>query len=785
MQKVLNTALVLLLALFVAVSCSPESPVEETVSVTLIGTNDKIDLAGENLTWKYTVQKADETSTVSEEAELINGRTSPLTLGEWNITLYGYSGKNLVCKGGLRNYTVSKASQSVEIAVELSQKATGKITVSSDVKMTGTDGQTVYSLANGYNMKVTIADKDGNTVSETTHYAKSTSGLTETSVKSGSYKVTVAFYNDELTATCSKSVEVYDYLTTTVSGTLNGIVIKADTDKGSTEATTKIDESIFVEKTDATTGKKVVENSETVEIVAPIAAVEEEGSGTTTEEAKQTTVAFPAGALKKSETQTTEAVTLSVKTASAKAVAEETTDFKVESSDAVVAGFEFNLTGADSSDLSTTVEKEDGITEKVGVTVTTFISKGLGNKEDLQIKYLGTNEGDDPEIVSYNTETGELVFTVYHFSKYAIVSSKMVAMDEKGNMYTSLENAITAVSDGTVITLLKDITVTSLSVSKNATVNLANKTVTLNNTVEGGEAVNITGSAILTLNNGKVRGSATNNAFTVRDNAKLVLDTINMEVTCLRGVQLKEQSYVGKLAVNNSTIIVKDGYYAVATNATVVNGKTAEVEIDIVESTLKTITDNAEDDNTALLSNVPGKITITDSHFEGGRQGAIMRCGTYTVTGSDFKYRTKDKNDTYETSDWKVGNNVPHGAIVIGNRTASAYESSVSVAFNGTNKLYAPEGENQLYVYQNSEEYTATVTGSVDENWKVNTDMHGANYPTAVAKIGNYYYPTLDAAVKAVTSDSGTATITLLKDIDLANDSNFEIKDGKKNQVRF
>lgn len=80
-------------------------------------------------------------------------------------------------------------------------------------------------------------------------------------------------------------------------------------------------------------------------------------------------------------------------------------------------------------------ELEDG---KV-YTVTTYISKGLN---DVSVSYVGSDK-DQPTLVSYDSETGKLVFTTNHFSEYA-VSGKALAYNAATD--TAMSDVVTIVA---------------------------------------------------------------------------------------------------------------------------------------------------------------------------------------------------------------------------------------------------------------------------------------------------------------------------------------------------
>ncbi len=360
-----------------------------------------------------------------------------------------------------------------------------------------------------------------------------------------------------------------------------------------------------------------------------------------------------------------------------------------------------------------------------------------------------------------------------------------VSNDKTTVYYCSFDVAVSAVGTEEVklsidtITLLKNVSLSkTVTILKGVTIDLDGKTVTLavsNKTKENVgafELLDANAAYTVTVKNGKITGAVTgkndkSNAFSLNKNAALALDGVVMDVTCKRGIQVRDYSQNAKISVKNSTLKVKDGkegVYVIATNAAVNGGDTSKgITIDISDSTLEAF--SVENDNcgsTALLLNVPGDYTITNSIIKGERQAAIFRGGTYTVSGSTFEYTTNHThNSSCESSGWGNGNDVPNAAIVIGNKTKTEYAYPTTVTFTGTNTLTVPtSGGYQLYVYQ----YDATdarkvkVSGN-DNSWTVNSDRNGADYPTA--KIGNTTYSTLQAAIDAVASDG---TITLLCD---------------------
>lgn len=157
-----------------------------------------------------------------------------------------------------------------------------------------------------------------------------------------------------------------------------------------------------------------------------------------------TTVTFPKGALKVEDG----AKSVSLIVTAAPAAVASNDEYKKETSaigsnKVVVAGFEFTLEGAVASDLAV---KDTSGKVTSGATITTYIAKNLcanitnetaDNAKGLEITYLGTDTDNEKAVINeYVASSGKLVFTVYHFSKYAITSNVAVATDNKGTVYS-------------------------------------------------------------------------------------------------------------------------------------------------------------------------------------------------------------------------------------------------------------------------------------------------------------------------------------------------------------
>lgn len=112
-------------------------------------------------------------------------------------------------------------------------------------------------------------------------------------------------------------------------------------------------------------------------------------------------------------------------------------------------------------------------------TITTYIAKGLTNP---QVIYSGT--GAQPTFVSYDKDTGALVFKTTHFSTY-IVTANVAAYNKTTNTaYKTLADAITAVNDGETVVLTKDVELAdNLTIAKSMTLDGMLRTVISQKTI--------------------------------------------------------------------------------------------------------------------------------------------------------------------------------------------------------------------------------------------------------------------------------------------------------------
>ena len=262
----------------------------------------------------------------------------------------------------------------------------------------------------------------------------------------GSYTVVITFKGTEgsteyVAATAERPINVYDNLTTTVSGTVNETV-KSALLTGEGIIVAEKSETIS-EDTAGSFGLSMTVDSTPV------------GSG-------ETTIVFPDSSLTMESGNTNRNVKLTVKSTT---VEKSSSTYTVESDNSPVAGLDLSLEGA------TIGSMEEGS----GISITTYIATGL-DESKLNIVYNGVeSEGQKSATkTSYDPTTGKLVFMVYHFSEYFITTTENIAYDE-----TSLRYEINAVPENgenaTEIKLIDNVNLEAtilISEGRNVNVNL-------------------------------------------------------------------------------------------------------------------------------------------------------------------------------------------------------------------------------------------------------------------------------------------------------------------------
>ena len=287
-----------------------------------------------------------------------------------------------------------------------------------------------------------------------------------------------------------------------------------------------------------------------------------------------------------------------------------------------------------------------------------------------------------------------------------------VVVSVDGKIYTSIVEALDAATGNEPLILNSDASLNNndLNLKKNILIDLNDYTLTVNSVLLSGSKVEI--------KNGHIDGVGNLSAFTLETGSTLILDNVKAEYETIGPrafVYLYEGSNPATLIVKNSSLMNK-GAYAIGTNAA--KSEETTVNVTIENSTIITETESVDQDNTAILFNVPGELKISNSTISGQRQGVIVRGGEATISNSTI-VSSGDKTSGYDYSDgpWSIGNRVPLAALVIGNRDTAGYPNEVTVNLDNVT-LSTPNDNSErklMYVYQSEKDHNVTVSGTISE----------------------------------------------------------------------
>lgn len=206
----------------------------------------------------------------------------------------------------------------------------------------------------------------------------------------------------------------------------------------------------------------------------------------------------------------------------------------------------------------------------------------------------------------------------------------------------------------------------------------------------------------------------------------------------ITGIFIADQNHDIDVNIFDSTLDI-EGYFGIGTNAT----KIESYNIDLNISGSEITTADAEgtgNDNTAILFNVQGEVTISDSIVTGDSQAMIVRGGKHTFNNVTFIAKgTHSTWVDYSSQNWSSGNAVPLAALVIGNRSNSYPYGSTVTMTNVTVEAPAqsyfdtPVEYYGVYIWQNKAEEPVVVNGTLNEGAGseaatfINTEMNGAD----------------------------------------------------------
>lgn len=280
-------------------------------------------------------------------------------------------------------------------------------------------------------------------------------------------------------------------------------------------------------------------------------------------------------------------------------------------------------------------------------------------------------------------------------------------------VYTEVEDAETLVEviknakAGEGAILNQDITIDTVlpqSECGETTINLNGYK--LKSTAVGG--ITIKEGDTLTLRNGTIdlNGGAKvdNVAFEVTAGATLTLKDAELNVEKSAGIY---PSGIGATVnIENSTVNCFG--MCINTNASSEAGYNVNINVKGSHINGANVSGSA---GTAFMVNVPCKVVIDESDINGYFHGAIIRGGDATIRNSVITNTTSDKNydelaTYFDSRNWGQGNMVNLAALVIGNKSTSAYQYPSNVnLINTTVEAKAAEGSTKklpaVYMYGN------------------------------------------------------------------------------------
>lgn len=484
----------------------------------------------EQYVWYYTAAKSDKGPDTGAKSEktLVGGTgklTSPIegiSLGKWDFQLFGYDKK--IDEGGVVVYTGSAIDAKVlkghdnviSVKVEPQKNGKGYIDVSKAIVLVDGNGNaTAYNASNveikgldtGFSKLLVVSDE------------------WKVEVPSGSYAVTVRFVSESGTehASTTKYFNVYDGLTTRVSGTLEEMTSSVSFDVKSDDIGLSISENKTIGSENVYKfGFSPVSSETTI-------GKDEQGTTIT-------------GSFKKTNDESSATINLVVyNTASA------VQKFSVENGDAVVAGFDFTLDNA-------------SIEEGSYVEVSTYIGTGYTNPK---VVYKG-NASEEFE-TSYDSGTGILTFKTSHFSEYYVITEDACVLNENTKQkYIYLQDAIDNASDGDTIRLLGDVVLeNTVVVDKKLTLDLEGRTISnisdlWNESTDDWSLVSVRENGNLTITGNGALQAKEKDCFTV--DVQDVNATVTIESGTLVGNVHAVYVFEGSAYINGGTYSVQQKY---------------------------------------------------------------------------------------------------------------------------------------------------------------------------------------------------------------------------------
>ena len=313
-----------------------------------------------------------------------------------------------------------------------------------------------------------------------------------------------------------------------------------------------------------------------------------------------------------------------------------------------------------------------------------------------------------------------------------------------GVYYENLTDAVAA-ADNTTVTLLKDSSITNTPFTeaitgKTITLEMASNDITLtvnqdlltqtgvdkDNNPLYNVAVNVTADqegtlTSLTIRNGKLQlnnATYTTANFAVETGCSLTLENVDVNA---KGSVLFPSGDAASVTVRNSTITTT-GVYGIGTNAATTDNY--KVVITVENSTINM--EASDGDSCGLIINVAGTMNVSDTTVNGQRQAAIVRAGTASFTNCTLNsepVKLSWVTESMYTGSWGSGDEVPYGALIVGNQTSNSYLADAIVTLENCDLSVAAVTEDDAFkvfaiyaIRLNNDNYKTAITATGENN---------------------------------------------------------------------
>lgn len=358
-------------------------------------------------------------------------------------------------------------------------------------------------------------------------------------------------------------------------------------------------------------------------------------------------------------------------------------------------------------------------TAKITVTGGTFENF---DPADCEAEGKGTNF-----VAEGYTVTSEVISEDTTWHTVVPLTAENSAAEVNGVYYENLTDAIAA-ADGGTVTMLENAVADPSDLSeswmgKTVTIDLDGNTLEISNTgvsvlvgqVNKDSQEYVT--ADVTIQNGTVEAYNTTYAtanFNIAKDSSLTLDNVDVEAT---GSVLYPQGDAANVTVRNSTITTS-GVYGIATNAATTDNHNVVITVEN-----STINMNASDgDSCGLMINVAGTMNVSDTTVNGQRQAAIVRAGTASFTNCTLNsdpVKLSWVTESMYTGSWGSGDEVPYGALIVGNQTSNSYLADAIVTLENCDLSVAAVTEDDAFkvfaiyaIRLNNDSYKTEITAT-------------------------------------------------------------------------